>query len=387
MFDFLNKKQSTDAGLGDGAMSGEWFRSIIVDLSDAVIAYDPDFKILIFNHASEKIFGIFETEIAGQIVGLQRAREPKLKLLVQVIFPSLAPSVVLHSEPGSYPQVADMHFDDLHLRVTTNRVTDAGGKVLGFTKVIHDRSREISILKSKSEFLTVAAHQLRTPLTAVNWSLEGLAVDKNISAGSKDLLGMATLAAKKLLKIVEDLLDVAKLEEGKFGYNFQEQPFIAFLDQLLSEEQAVASSYKINLYFDRPKDEVNLFFDPEKLALAITNLVDNAIKYNVPNGSVTVSISRLPNEPYILVSIKDTGLGIPKEAMDKLFTKFFRAENAVKFSTEGSGLGLYLVKNIITRHGGKIWAESEVNRGTTFYFTLSTDPKAIKHRETTTEEI
>jgi signal transduction histidine kinase len=156
---------------------------------------------------------------------------------------------------------------------------------------------------------------------------------------------------------------------------------------LLSEEQSVASSYKINLYFDRPKDEINLYFDPEKLALAITNLVDNAIKYNVPNGSVTVSVKRLPNEPFILVSVKDTGLGIPSEAMDKLFTKFFRAENAVKFSTEGSGLGLYLVKNIINRHGGRIWAESEVNRGTTFYFTISTDAKVAKQKETTSEDI
>ena len=120
-------------------------------------------------------------------VTLARAREPRVKFLVQVIFPSLAPSVVLHSEPGVYPQVADMHFDDLHLRVITNRIKDANGNVLGFTKVIHDRTREISILKSKSEFLTVAAHQLRTPLTAINWSLEGLASDPTVGDSGREL--------------------------------------------------------------------------------------------------------------------------------------------------------------------------------------------------------
>ncbi len=387
MFDFFNKKQATAVNEGDAVMPVELFRSIIKDLSDGLIAYDPDFKILIFNRAAERIFNISEKELVGQVVSLDRTREARLKLLAQVIFPSLAPSVVLHSEPGDYPQIADMHFDDLHLRVITNRILDASGAAVGFTKIIHDRSREISILKSKSEFLTIAAHQLRTPLTAISWSIEGLASEPSLSPQAKELSNTASLASKKLLKIVEDLLDVAKLEEGKFGYNFQELPFVEFTDKLLAEERVVADSYKINLYFDRPKDEFSLFFDPEKLALAITNLVDNAIKYNVPNGSVTVTISRLPNEPYILVSVKDTGLGIPKEAMDKLFTKFFRAENAIKFSTEGSGLGLYLVKNIITRHGGRIWAESEVNRGTTFYFTLSTDPKMIKQRETTSEDI
>lgn len=384
LFDLFNKKQAAPAASLN--LSGEWLSSIIADLSDAVITYDPDFKILIFNRAAEKIFNLNSIEIVGQVVSLERAREHKLKFLVQVIFPSLAPSVVLHSEPGIYPQIADMHFDDLHLRVSTNRITDSTGRIVGFTKVIHDRSREISILKSKSEFLTIAAHQLRTPLTAINWAIEGLASEP-IQPGAKELVDTAGLASKKLLKIVEDLLDVAKLEEGKFGYNFQELPLVDFIDKLLVEEQPVAESFKVKLYFERPKEDTKLFFDPEKLSLAVTNLIDNAIKYNVPNGSVTVGVSPLPNQPYILVSVRDTGLGIPKEAMDKLFTKFFRADNAVKFSTEGSGLGLYLVKNIITRHGGKIWVESELNRGTTFYFTLSTDPTLMKHKETTSEDI
>jgi signal transduction histidine kinase len=387
MFDFLKNSKDADGAIGADGISERWFKSIIAELNDAVIGYDPDFKITIFNAASERLFNLTSPEVLGHSITLARAREPKIRFLVQVIFPSLAPSVVLHSDPGVYPQVADMHFDDVHLRVITNRILNEVGTVLGFTKVIHDRTREISILKSKSEFLTVAAHQLRTPLTAVNWSLEGLLSDATLSDSGRELVATGSLAAKKLLKIIEDLLDVAKLEEGKFGYHFEEGKFIEFLEKILLDEQAVASPYGIKIYFDRPKEDVSFFFDKEKLALAITNLLDNAIKYNVPNGSITVTAAKMEKEPRVLVIIKDTGLGIPPEAMDKLFTKFFRAENAIKFSTEGSGLGLYLVKNVISRHGGKIWVESELNRGTTFYFTLSTDPKIVRHKETTPEDI
>lgn len=388
MFDFFkNLTGGADKTSVADNLSERWFGSIIAELTDAVVGYDPDFKIVIFNAAAERLFSLSISEIEGQVVNLSRAREPKIRFLVQIIFPSLAPSVVLHSDPGAYPQMADMHFDEVHLRVITNRITDENGAVLGFTKVIHDRTREINILKSKSDFLTVAAHQLRTPLTAINWSLEGLVADPTLGDSAKELVSTGNLAAKKLLKIIEDLLDVAKLEEGKFGYHFEEGKFAEFLEKLLLDEQAIASPYGIKIYFDRPKEDIAFFFDQEKLALAITNLVNNAIKYNVPNGSITVTARKIEKEPHVLVTVKDTGLGIPPEAMDKIFTKFFRAENAIKFSTEGSGLGLYLVKNVIARHGGKIWAESELNRGTTFYFTLSTDPKIVSHKETTAEDI
>jgi signal transduction histidine kinase len=118
----------------------------------------------------------------------------------------------------------------------------------------------------------------------------------------------------------------------------------------------------------------------------MSNLIDNAIKYNVKNGSVTVRIGRLPDQPFLQVSIEDTGVGIPQEAMDKLFTKFFRADNVIKFQTEGTGLGLYITKNIIKRHGGSISAESTIGRGSKFTLTLPTDPKLIPPTEISAAE-
>ena len=115
--------------------------------------------------------------------------------------------------------------------------------------------------------------------------------------------------------------------------------------------------------------------------MAVSNLIDNAIRYNVENGSVTVSVKQLSDGPYVEVVITDTGIGIPPQDMSKVFSKFFRAENVLRRETEGSGLGLYITKNIIDRHGGTIWAESVIDRGTTFHFTLPTDPKLIPQKE------
>ncbi len=387
-FDFLKPKSSS--GVSEGAeitsMSDAWLRSIISELSDAIVAYDENFNVLIFNKAAERVFGISAETAFGTKLGLELASNPQLKRLVQVVFPSLAPTVIARSEQGAYPQVADIQFDDASLRVTTNRIVDEAGKTQGFTKVIRDRTREAEILKSKSEFITVAAHQLRTPLTAVGWVFQGLKKDAALNADSKMLVDTGDLAAAKLLQIVNDLLDVAKMEGGKFGYEFVSSDLVAFLDGVLQGAKPLAKTYGVELFFDAPKDAIPLDFDAQKLNVAVSNLIDNAIKYNVPNGTVTLGVQQMPAKPYALVTVKDTGVGVPPEALQKLFTKFFRAENVQKFSTEGSGLGLYLVKNIINRHGGQIWAESELNRGTTFSFTLPTDPALIPKKEVIEEE-
>jgi signal transduction histidine kinase len=114
-----------------------------------------------------------------------------------------------------------------------------------------------------------------------------------------------------------------------------------------------------------------------RVKLVLEILVDNAIKYNVKNGEVRVKIASISNKPFVGISVEDTGMGIDSEDISKLFTKFFRAEKAMKERTSGIGLGLYLAKNIIERHGGKIWIQSEIGRGSVFTFTLPLDPAYI----------
>ncbi len=361
-------------------------QTLTADLSDGIIAYDDHFKVQIFNPAAERIFGISREQVVGQSFGPERARELPFRLLAQTFFPSLAPLVVEVSEPGASPQIVDISFTDprRELRVSTDRIAGSKGETLGFIKLVRDKTRETEILRSKSEFITIAAHQLRTPLTAIHWALEGLKEREKLEAEDKELVASGLSNSVKLLKIVNDLLDVSKIEEGKFGYDFRQMDIVEFLSSLLTNADALAKKYEVKIYFDRGSETaINIMIDASRLGLAISNLIDNAIKYNVKNGSVTTKIERLPDKPYLQISIKDNGIGVPPAEINKLFSKFFRAENAVKTDTEGSGLGLYITKNIIQRHGGVIWAESTIGRGTTVYFTLPLDPKLIPPQETT----
>jgi two-component system sensor histidine kinase VicK len=180
---------------------------------------------------------------------------------------------------------------------------------------------------------------------------------------------------------------VAKIEEGNFGYEMEEVEFTGFLENLLAQKMMAAKQYGIRMYFDRPKEKnLRIKIDPRKITMALDNLLDNAIKYNVKNGEITVKLERLEGRSFIRVSITDTGIGIPPEEVKKLFSKFFRGTNVLKFQTEGTGLGIYIAKNIIRQHGGEIYAESTLNRGTTFYFTLPTDPNLIPIKEVFVEE-
>lgn len=372
------------------AIEGRRLRQVVSDLRDGVIMYDQNFKMLSVNPAAEQILGLGAGEIVGQSFTLKLKQGPssRYRVLLTILFPALAPQLIQRSEPSVYPQVVDVSLDDppLELRVSTSQIRDERGEVAGFLKIVRDRTRELALLRSKSDFITIASHQLRAPLTAISWAFEGLRKE-DLSSPQAELVKTGGQAAENLSKIVNDLLDVSKIEEGRFGYQFQALNLIAFLEQALKEAEPIAREYQVKMYYDRPREEqINVTADPQKLSTALSNLVDNAIKYNVPNGEVVVKAERLSDRPYVQVSIRDTGVGVPPEAMDKLFSKFFRGENVFKFSTQGTGLGLYITKNIIRRHGGRIWAESTVSRGSTFFFTLPTDPALIPAKDIVYDE-
>ncbi len=357
---------------------------IVSGLSDAVVSYDNNFKITIINIAAEKLLGLKREGIIGQYFGPERAKEEKFRMLAQILFPSLAPMVIKRSEGDGYPQVFDVTFDnpEMNLTVTTIKMILSNGEVSGFVKIIHDRTREVELYKSKSEFIAVAAHQLRTPLTGINWTFEALSKITSLEPSDKELVQNGALAAGKTLKIVNDLLDVSMIEEGRFGYNIGNADLVSFLSDLLTNANLMAKEYGVNLYFDKGADpSIVVRIDPAKLGMALSNIIDNAIKYNIKNGSVTVKLEKLQDKSYAQISVADTGMGIPASDVKKLFKKFFRAENATRIRTEGTGLGLYIAKNIINRHGGNIWLESEVGRGTKVYITLPTDPTLVPPKE------
>ncbi|MBS3903642.1 MAG: PAS domain-containing protein [Anaplasmataceae bacterium] len=359
-------------------------KSILLNLEDALLVYDQDFKILFVNPAAEKLFNLKSEEVIEKYMSPQEIGNDKIRLLIQVLFNSLAPVMVARSEAGVYPQVTDLSWDDpfLHLRTSTMPLKDNKGKIIGFMKIIRDRTREVSLLKAKNEFLTVASHQLRTPITNIKWSLESIAGEEGLNDNVKNFLHSAQEGTSYLLAVVEDLLRTSKIEEGRFGYEMQMFDLKEFAAQVVGLAVDQARRAGIKLYLEPLDDALpQIYGDKQKLTMVFENLLDNAIRYNVKDGEVIVKIEKVSDQPMVQVTIKDTGIGVPSKELSNLFTKFYRAENVKKARTDGTGLGLYIVKNIIQAHGGKIAVSSEEGRGTTFEFTLVTNKSLVPSKE------
>lgn len=223
----------------------------------------------------------------------------------------------------------------------------------------------------KSEIISVAAHQLRTPLSAIKWTLKMLINGDvgQITPDQRELLGKGFESNERMINLVNDMLSVDRLESGRVKYNFVAVQLEDLVQGMLQELMQLATKKNIKIVFARPQQLLpKLKLDPDKMHDVLQNLIDNAIKYSNPNSEVIVRLSS--DGQNIQFSVKDSGIGIPKQQQSKIFERFFRAENAVKIASDGSGLGLYIAKSIIKRHGGDIWYESEEGKGSTFYFTL-----------------
>ena len=372
----------------EAASENTKFQAVAESLKDGVILYDSSFKILNLNRAAEEILGVNSQEVIGKKITPQLMKNPKLKILTQVLFPALAPAATELST-DSWPQIVRIETEDppLKLYTTLNRLSDARKKTTGFVKIVRDETREREIVKSKGEFVSIAAHNLRTPLTALNWSLESLSSELNDRPELQERIKNSLDIAERMVKTVNDFLDVAKIEEGKFGYKFEDVELSQFINQIVSHVKPVADGYGVSLHFKGGEQKYKVRIDSNRLGTVITNILDNAIRYNTKGGSVTVSLKEIRDKGnFVRISISDTGIGIPQEDLNKIFEKFHRSQNAIQTEPNGSGLGLYIAKNIIKRLGGDIGVESTLRRGTTFWFTLPLDKSLVPEKKIVYEE-
>ncbi len=229
-------------------------------------------------------------------------------------------------------------------------------------------AREKQIAEEKGEFISVAAHQLRTPLTGLKWTLEVLREPATTPEDRAKLIDQVSGTADRMVRLVDDVLDVAKIEEGKFGYDYGRSDLVEPLQKLVNDFLVVAKSREVTLAFEHAEAASPVYMDVNRVLLAVSNLISNGIDYTAKGGKVTLRIT--PTGRQILISVQDTGIGISQEDQKRLFTKFYRGENARHMRPDGSGLGLYIVRNVALRHGGDVLVESETGKGSTFSFKI-----------------
>ena len=225
--------------------------------------------------------------------------------------------------------------------------------------------------RMKSEFIDIVSHQLRSPLTNIKWTFEILSSEDFDVPESKQEEYFENVKENiaRMVELIDDLLIVSRIEQGRLPVRNKEFNLKQLAEEQISRYKifAEASRIKLSLYVEENLPKI--WADPSLLKLAIENLVDNAIRYTKGGGEVIVGIKKRNNKN-ILFSVRDSGVGIPQKEQKYIFQKFFRAENALRNRTKGSGLGLYVCRTIIEKSGGQIWFKSKEGRGATFYFTL-----------------
>jgi len=316
-------------------------------------------RLLLVNPQAEKFFNIQPQKIIGKtVLGLSGFSE--LKTLTKLLGPKVKKlfrqELVLSEE--------------LNLEVSTVPMV-SGKEQLGTLVILHDVSREKIIERMKTEFVSLAAHQLKTPLSGIKWTLK-MFLDKEFGEMTKeqmDYIEKTYNANERMISLINDLLNVARIEEGRYIYKPSPTDFEEVIQGVIDIYQKNLKDKNLKLSFKKPKVRLpSVPTDIEKMTLAVENLVSNAIKYTLKGGTITISFKSDKDE--LEIAVADTGLGIPKEQQARVFTKFFRGTNVMKKETEGTGLGLFIAQNIIKAHKGKIWFESTEDKGTTFHVSL-----------------
>src|SRR3989344_2571259 len=333
--------------------------AILASLSDGVIEYDSKLRVTLMNPRAEELLGGKFNAIKGFAVTPELANaRPDLRGIVELMYPALAPYASAAKEiPGLAAKAMELNLSQPKMKfwVTLTQVQNREGEMIGFLKIIHDISREELIGRLKSEFVSIAAHQLRTPLSALKWTIR-LLLDGDageLTASQQEFLGKGYIINERMIKLVNDLLNAARIEEGRFGYDFSEVDLKALLGSIAESFASLAEARKVSLKFEKlPETLPKIYADPEKLNLALSNLLDNAIKYTSAGGSVTLRLKRKGD--WAEISVAETGVGIPETDKRRVFSKFFRASNVIRMETSGTGLGLFIAQNIIRRHGGAI---------------------------------
>jgi len=333
--------------------------AIVENFVDGLLIFDKNKKLILINPQAE-IFLKFKREkvIEKSIQDLKKFPE------FQKIFDLVGPEI-----QSCFREEINMG-ENLILELTSVPIILEKEKI-GSLIILHDITREKYIDQLKTEFVSLAAHQLRTPLSGIKWSLK-MILDEDLGPvppEQKDFLKKTLIANERLIRLVNDLLDVTRIEEGRFLYKLEEKDIVKIVEEVFNSYLDLAKEKNITFELEKLKESFPLIsVDEEKIKLAIQNLIENALIYTMPNGKVKVTLD-LQNGNFFF-KVQDTGIGIPRHLQERVFTKFFRSPTAAKIDTEGSGLGLFITKNIIEAHQGKIWFESEEGKGTTFYFTL-----------------
>jgi len=358
--------------------------AIIDSIGDGLLVTDNGGYILLANAIAAELLGLdVRTAIGKRNINLYKLFDDS----GQEISPERRPLQVALSTGQKATQSFTSILSDGTKRVLSFTATPVleKGAIIGAIQTIRDVTHEREVDRMKTEFISLASHQLRTPLSAIRWFSEMLLSGDagQLTADQSEFQHNIHDSTIRMIELVTSLLNISRIESGRIIIAPVPTDLSQLIHGIVNDLKGKTAAKSQNLIISVHQDLPEVSIDPQLIGQVYLNLLTNAIKYTPKGGDITVMISRKGDD--IISQVTDNGYGIPKAEQGKLFSKFFRATNIVKVETDGTGLGMYLVKSIIESSGGRIWFESEEGKGTTFWFAIPMSGMKAKTGEVTLE--
>ena len=372
-FDYVmtSKTDSSKPSLFKPVQQNALVEALFASIGDGAIATDEFGKVIRINAAALQILGYRESEMVGQwfprkVIALTEKDEP-VDLMERAITKAFLTGEAISEK--TYYQRKNGQKVPVTATVSPIILED---KPIGAINIFRDITLEYEIDRMKSDFISLASHQLRTPLSSINMYSQMLFAGYMGELTEKQRSPLRTIveSAERMSQLINTLLNVTRIENGSIVVNHKRVNMNEITEEVVEELRMEASDKNIKFEFHAATSSALAHTDPLIMKEILTNLIANAIKYTPRNGSVSVSL-RTRNQK-ILFSVADTGVGIPRYSQENIFSKFFRAPNVMRGETSGTGLGLYMVKGMADRLGAYVWFESELGKGSTFYLSMPT---------------
>lgn len=347
---------------------------VLSAIQDAIIALDLQGNIVMFNLAAEKLTGATAKEVIGRPIDqIIKVYEQKIEVPRVIFSPSNKTNFEGVVYTGQGIKIVSFKNRQVYVNFISSQIKGGSQADLSCILTLHDLTEEKNFETMKLDFVSMAAHELRTPLTSIKGYLS-VFINENKEKFDTDqsmFLTRISISAEQLLNLVENLLNVSKIERGIFNVNLESTDWIIIVQQIFDQSTERAKEKDLEFTFIKPESTFpEVMVDKLRIVEVLSNLLSNAIAFTTPGGKIKVSVELSPDKQSVITNVQDTGEGIPKEAIPHLFTKFFHVSGRLEQGSKGTGLGLYISKEIIQMHHGKIWVESELGKGSTFSFSL-----------------
>ncbi|MCT7983731.1 PAS domain S-box protein [Laspinema sp. A4] len=357
----VSDRKRTEAALSQLA-------AIVEDSEDAILSKTLDGTVVSWNASAYKLFGYSPAEAIGQsiltlIVPSDRHSE-ETNLLDKIA----------QGESVQQFETVRMRKNDtpIHVALTISPVKDGRGKIIGISTIARDISDRRQIERMKNEFISIVSHEIRTPLTSIRGAIGLLAsgMYQNKPERVQRMLEIALTDSDRLVRLVNDILDLERLESGRLELVKERCDAANAIAQAVEGVQAIGD--KEGVRFSLPPGTATVWASPDALQQVLTNLLSNAIKFSPPQSIITLTVQS--QWQGVLFAVRDSGRGIPPDKLEMIFNPFQQVDASDSRQKGGTGLGLTICKRIVHQHGGRIWVESTLGEGSTFYFTLPDPP-------------